>query len=175
MLKKLGIFEIDADVSKKYDEHILKQVEDEESLKLLASMGIKKMFKGEMFYHAIRWDYFMGRTATFNLIGTIDNKIYKVYFKFLDDDRAACIAFRDEIREYLSENMTAEQFRNPKITKREDARLSTWHFDWGNILLEEFGVLTETGTIWNTAIASTSNAVKGAKRIGPLDRLFNRV
>src|SRR5213595_649941 len=114
MLKKLGIFEIDADVSKKYDEHILKPVEDEDSLKLLASMGIKKMFKGEMFYHAIRWDYFMGRPATFNLIGTIENRIYKIYFKFLDDHRAAFISFRDEIREYLSENMTPHQFSNPQ-------------------------------------------------------------
>ena len=77
--------------------------------------------------------------------------------------------------EYLCENMTPEQFRSPKINNIEGGRLSVWHFEWGNILLEEFGVLTETGTVWNTAIASTSTTVKAAKRIGLLDRLFNRV
>ena len=83
MLKKLGIFEIDADISKKYNEHLLKPVEDEESLRILATMGIKKMFRGEMFYQAVLPDHFLCRTAAFNLIGTIDNRIYKIYFKFL--------------------------------------------------------------------------------------------
>ena len=175
MLKRLGIFEIEADISKKYNEDILKPIEDEQSLKLLASMGIKKAFKGEMFYQAITLDHFLCRTATFNLIGTIENRIYKIYFKFLDDDRAASMSFRDEIRTYLSENMSPQQFSNPQITKLENGRLSTWHFDWGNILLEEFGLLTETESVWNTAIAATSNAVRTAKRIGFFDALFNRV
>lgn len=175
MLKRFGVFEIDADISKKYDEHILKPIEDKESLKLLASMGIKKVFKGEMFYHAVMHDHFLCRTATFNLIGTIGNRIHKIYFKFLDDDRAASMSFRDEIRIYLAENMSSPQFSNPQITKIENGRLSTWHFDWGNILLEEFGLLTETGSVWNTAIAATSNAVRSATRIGFFDALLNRV
>jgi hypothetical protein len=138
-------------------------------------MGIKKMFKREMFYHAVMTDHFLCRPATFSLIGTIDNKIYKIYFKFLDDDRPACMSFRDEIRAYLSENMPPQQFNNPEITNIEGGRLSIWRFDWGNILLEEFGMLTDTGTVWNTAIAATSTAVRGAKRIGFFDRVFNRV
>jgi len=175
-MKRLGIFEIDADISKKYNEHILKPINDEESLGLLARMGIKKMFQGEEFYHAAMGaDHFMCRPAAFNLIGTIDHKIYKIYFKFLHDDRAACTAFRDEVREYLSENMTPEQFSSPEITNIEGGRLSVWHFDWGNILLEEFDMLTETGAVWNTAIAGTSTRVKTAKGIRLLDRLFNRV
>lgn len=138
-------------------------------------MGIKKMFKGEMFYHALTGDHFLCRTAIFNLIGTIENRIHKIYFKFLDDDRAASMSFRDEIRIYLAENMSPQQFNNPQITKIENGRLSTWHFDWGNILLEEFGILTETGSVWNTAIAATSNIVKSAKRISFFDAFFNRV
>ncbi len=122
-----------------------------------------------------RGDYFMGRPATFNLIGTIENRIYKIYFKFLDDHRAAFISFRDEIREYLSENMTPHQFSNPQIQKVKSDRLSTWHFDWGNILLEEFEMLTEVGPVWNTAIAATSDIVRSAKRIGFFDALFKRV
>ena len=166
-MKRLGIFEIDADISKKYDEHILKPIDDEESLELLSRMGIKKMFQGEEFYHAAMGaDHFMCRPAAFNLIGTVDHKIYKIYFKFLDDDRGTCTSFRDEIREYLSENMTPEQFGSPKVTNIEGGRLSVWHFDWGNILLEEFGMLTETGSVWNTAIGATSNTVSNAKRMG---------
>lgn len=73
MLKNIGIFEIDADVSKKYNEYVLKPINDKQSLDFLASLGIKKMFQGEMFFHAVDLDQFLGRTASFNFIGTIDN------------------------------------------------------------------------------------------------------
>lgn len=176
LMKRLGMFELDADIDK-YNEYVLKPINDKQSLGLLTRMGIKKMFQGEEFYHATGMGYndgLLGRRAAFNLISTIDHKIYKIYFKFLDDDRAACMAFRDEIREYLSENMTPERFSSPKITNREGARLSTWQFEWSNILLEEFDIRTATGTVWNTVIAGTSNTVKTAKRIGFFDRLFQR-
>lgn len=96
MLKRIGIFEIDTDVSAKYNDYILKPINDKESLDFLASScGIKKMFNGEMFYHAVVLDDFLGRKASFNIIGTIDNKIYKIYFKFLDNNRRECISFRN--------------------------------------------------------------------------------
>lgn len=182
MLKRIGIYEIDTDVSAKYNDYVLKPINDKESLDFLASScGIKKMFKGEIFYHAVVLDDFLGRKASFNLIGTIDNKIYKIYFKFLDSNRSECISFRNEIREHLSDYMPPQEFKNPHITKIKNGCLSTWSFDWGNILLEEFGVITEEGSGWSTAIAITSKAVRSAKRVGfftwlraYLDKLFNR-
>jgi len=166
VLKRLGIFEIGADISNQCNGRIVNPLEDVESQKLLASLGIKKTFKGEMFYQAITGDNFLYRTANFSLIGTIEDRIYKIYFKFLDDDRAACMSFRDEIRAYLAKKMPSQQFNNPQITKIENGCLSIWSCDWGNILVEEFGMLTERGAVWNTAIAATSNTVKTTKRIG---------
>jgi hypothetical protein len=153
----------------------LKPINDKESLDFLASnCDIKKMFKGEMFYHAIVLDDFLGRKAFFNLTGTIDNIIYKIYFKFLDSNHGECISFRNEIREHFSEYMSPQEFKNPHITEIENGHLSTWFFDWGNILLEEFGVITEEGSLWSTAIGITSKTVRSAKKVGFFDKLFNR-
>lgn len=174
MLKRIGIFEIDADVSKKYNEHVLKPITDKESFNFLASMGIKKMFQGEMFFHVVDLDQFLGRTASFNLIGTIDNRIYKIYFKFIDDNRTDCISFRNEIRTYLSEYIPSQQFKNPQVSEIHHGRLTTWNFDWGNILLEELYVEAKTGSGWSTAIAITSRAVRSAKKVSLLDKMFHR-
>jgi hypothetical protein len=175
MLKRISIYELDTDVTKKYNDHVLRPINDKEALDFLANdADIKKTFKGELFYHAVDLDIFLGRKAIFNLIAAIDNKIYKIYFKFIDDDRSECMSFRKEIREHLSENMTPQQFNNPNITKIKNGNMSIWHFDWGNILLEEFGMITEAGSFWSTAIAITSKAVRNAKKITFYDKIFNR-
>jgi hypothetical protein len=173
MLQKLGIFEIDADITQYSKGQLLIPLEDNQSLEFLASMGIKKMFKGERFYQIGKgMNSFLLRTADFHLVGTIDNRIYKIYFKFLDETHSAAMDFRGKIRTFLSENMPPQQLRNPQVTTSHEAQLSTWPLQWGNILLEEFSVRTPTGNLWNTAIAGTSNIVKSAKRIGLFDRLF---
>lgn len=170
----MGFFEIDADVSKKYNEYVLKPINDKESLDFLASLGIKKMFQGEMFFNAVDLDQFLGRPASFNLIGTIDNRIYKIYFKFIDDNRSDCISFRNEIRSHLADYIPSQQFINPQVSEIHDGRLTTWHFEWGNILLEELYVETGAGPGWTTAIAITSRTVRNAKKLGFLDKIFNR-
>jgi hypothetical protein len=176
MLKRIGIFEIDKDISANYNEYILKSVDDKASLDFLASdVGIKKMFKGEKFFHAIVLDDFLGRKAFFNLIGTIDNKIYKIYFKFFDSNRSDCISFRNEIKAHVAEYTSPQEFNNNYITKVKDGRLLIWHFDWGNFLLEELYISTEEGEAWSTAVSVTSNAIKNAKKLTFFDKVFNRL
>jgi hypothetical protein len=180
MLRSISTYEIDKDINKQYNEYILKPINDKESFDFLAKdAGIKKMFKGEKFYHAVALDDFLGRKAFFNLIATIDDKIYKIYFKFVDDDRSECMSFRKEIREYINENMPNLEV-TPKITKIKNGSISIWNFDWGNILLEEMGILTEIGSVWSTAIAITSKAARSAEKINfftwfraYLNKLFN--
>ncbi len=174
MLKRIGIYEIDAEVTGGYNDYVLESINDKESIDFLAAKcGIKKMFQGEMFYYA-RLNNFLDREADFNVVGALNNKIYKVYFKFLDNNRSECISFRNEIKQYLSEYMPPEIFNNPKITQIKNGRLILWVFDWGNILLEEIGVISEMGHVMSTAIAITSKSVCNAKKLSFFDRILNR-
>ena len=173
MLRRISIYEIDKDVTKQYNDYVLKPINDKETLNFLATnAGINKTFKGDIFYKAVDLDIFLGRKSFFNLIATIDNKIYKIYFKFRDDDRSECMAFRKEIREYIYENMPSQEFINPKIIEIESGSLSIWQFDWGNFLLEELSLITEGGHFWSTAISVTSKGVRNAKKLSFFDRLF---
>jgi hypothetical protein len=171
MLKRIGMFAIDDDVSA--DHLQLQPINDKKLLDFFANAGIKKTFKGETFYQSHLLSYCFERESLFNIVGAIDNKIYKIYIKFLDDSHSKCISLREALREYFSEFMSPQEFKNPQIIKVEYGQCSIWFFDWGNILLEEMDIIMETETAWSTAIGITSKAVKSAKKAGFFDKLFN--
>ena len=65
LLKRIEIYEIDKDVDRDYNEYLLKPVIDKEELDFLASsVGIKKTFKGETFYH-VSMDVILGTKTIF--------------------------------------------------------------------------------------------------------------
>jgi hypothetical protein len=108
--------------------------------------GIKRQFKDEVFYYPEN-NIFIGRESPNSLVATIDNIIYKIYYKFHADNEDDCIAFRNRIIDYLGQYMSQGRLNNPEVQEfPPDFRLLMWKFDWGNLILE-FGPVFDTSYI----------------------------
>jgi hypothetical protein len=136
--------------------------------------GIKRQFKDEVFYHPEN-NIFIGRGSSNSLVATIDNIIYKIYYRFHSENRDDCIAFRNRILDYLGQYMTHDRINNPEVQEvsrrmlnyPSDIRILMWKFDWGNLILE-------LGPVFDTSYIITSSRVRRAKPLGFFDRLFNK-
>jgi hypothetical protein len=132
-----------------------------------SALGIKRQFKGEEFYYPQN-NIFLERESGNAIIATIDNIIYKIYFRFLINDGNDLDAFRKSTTGYLSQYMPDEKLNNPEIQQipPDNIRLFNWRFDWGNLMLE-FGPFYVCYII-------TSSKVRNAKPLGFFDKLFNK-
>ena len=129
--------------------------------------GIKRQFKCEAFHYPEN-NIFIGKESPNSLVATIDNRIYKIYFKFHSEDEDDCISFRNSIINYLGQYLTQDRLNSPEVHEvPPNFRLLMWKFEWGNLTLE-------LGPVFDTSYVITSSIVRLAKPLGLFARLFKQ-
>jgi hypothetical protein len=159
MLTSLGTYDLDARIDS-YRASVVAFSEPDYSE--MASSGMKREFKNESFYSASQKLLF-GRVADKVIIGTIDDRIYKVFFEFTFPNATEQMAFVKESSEICDDFLDEyEQAGNPppKLDKKQS--FGTVAYKWSWSLANLVVVITPISSSW----CLTSNNVKNAKRLG---------
>ncbi len=164
MLRTINSFHLDTAIKNQADNSV--DLASKPACNLIEKLyGIKPLFKNEQFYLP-RNNVLFGRNAQLALIATMDNYIYKIYYRFDCPNRENFDNLRHSIIDHLSTRMPVELLENPSVQDLSpDIRLLIWKFEWGNLLLE-------IGPLFNIGYAITSSRVRGSSPPGFFNRLF---
>lgn len=128
---------------------------DPESYEVVGALGIRRLFKGEEFYHVGR-AIFLGQDCTGSMVSAINGVIVKVSYLMRSHSPTGWVTNRG-----LSYTHILKKLGEPS-EKRSDGSdrhcVYIWDRDWGNVILEYNGPDVE--------IIITSKAIRNALPLG---------
>jgi len=125
--------------------------------------GLERKFSGEVFYRAAN-NVFLGRASTPAIVGSLDGKVYKIYFAFMHRTEEDCREFLRSVSHHLGTKYGVPS--GLREINREQ-KMVCWDRSFGNVSLE-------TDLFWcRNAIIYTSSVVR-PKRRAWLGRMLDR-
>lgn len=125
------------------------------------SCGRVPQFQGEQYYWA-QDQNFLGRKCNESMVAAINDKIYKIAYRFHDEQSEPCIQIREKLYLFIVDALgTHNQLQEVGF----DHKFFYWETQGGNVIMEM--------ECFDTELILTSSSIRYAKKKSFLSRIFS--